>query len=91
MPFLCSNIPRNTFYSALVGEFLRIARATLNLSDFELKSKDLLNRMLNQGGDYEIIRKKLLKIVRNHHDSFSQFHQSPENLVQICFQSVDSS
>ena len=54
MPFLCSNIPRNTFYSALVGEFLRIARATLNLSDFELKSKDLLNRMLNQGGDYEI-------------------------------------
>ena len=36
---------------ALVGEFLRIARATLYLSDFEPKAIDLVNRMLNQGGD----------------------------------------
>ena len=91
MPFLCSNIPRNIFYSALVGEFLSIARTNLNLSDFELKSKDLLKKMLNQGGDYEVIRKKPLKIVRNRPDSFSQFHQSPENLIQICFLNVISS
>ena len=38
MPYLCSNIPKKIFYSALVGEFLRIARATLNLSDFIYRS-----------------------------------------------------
>ena len=31
MPYLSSNIPKKIFYSALVGEFLRIARATLLL------------------------------------------------------------
>ena len=46
---LSSNIPKKIFYSALVGEFLRIARATLHLSDFIPKATDLIKRMLNQG------------------------------------------
>ena len=73
MPYLSSNIPKKIFYSALVGEFLRIARATLFLSDFELKAKDLVSRMLNQGGDRKYIERYLLKIVKRHPDSFSQF------------------
>ena len=63
MPYLCSNIPKKIFYSALVGEFLRIARATLYLSDFEPKAIDLVKRMLNQGGDRTSIEKYLLKII----------------------------
>ena len=34
MPYMSSNIPDNIFYSAMVGEFLRIARSTLLLQDF---------------------------------------------------------
>lgn len=84
MPYLSSNIPKKIFYSALVGEFLRIARATLYLSDFEPKAKDLVTRMLNQGGDRKCVERCLLKIVRRHPDSFSQFGVEPVTLVQTC-------
>lgn len=85
MPYLSSNIPKKIFYSALVGEFLRIARATLYLSDFEPKAKDLVKRMINQGGDQKCVEKYLLKIITRHPDSFSQFRTTPESLIQKCF------
>ena len=67
-----------------MGEFLRIARATLHVSDFEPKAKDLVKRMLNQGGNERCIEKCLLKIIKRHHDSFSQFRTRPEDLIQKC-------
>ena len=66
MSYLSSNIPKKIFYSALVGEFLRIARATLQIEDFEPKAIDLLKRMLNQGGDQNRVERYLLKIIRRH-------------------------
>ena len=39
MPHIDSNIPESIFYSALVGEFLRIARSTLLLKDFLEKAR----------------------------------------------------
>ena len=68
-----------------MGEFLRIARATLHLSDFEPKAKDLVKRMVNQGGDRRCVEKFLLKIIRRHQDSFSQFRIRPEDLIQKMF------
>mgnify|MGYP000386171222 FL=1 len=65
MPYLCSNIPKKIFYSALMGEFLRIARATLYLSDFEPKAKNLVVRMINQGGDRRCVENFLLKIFKS--------------------------
>ena len=87
MPYLSSNIPKKIFYSALVGEFLRIARATLYLSDFEPKALDLVKRMVNQGGNRNCIERYLLKIIKRHPNSFSQFRTRPEDLVQKCFDS----
>ena len=40
-----SNIPQNTFYFAIKGEFLRIARSILCLRDFKPKAKKFLERM----------------------------------------------
>ena len=57
MPYLSSNIPKKIFYSSLVGEFLRIARATLQISDFEPKAIDLIKRMLNQGADQKCVER----------------------------------
>ena len=34
MPHMCSNIPKAIFYSALVGEYLRIGRSTLKTEHF---------------------------------------------------------
>ena len=84
MPYLSSNIPKKIFYSALVGEFLRIARATLHLSDFIPKATDLIKRMLNQGGDCKCVARYLLKIVKSHPGSFAQFKTDPVRLVQKC-------
>ena len=85
MPYLCSNIPKKIFYSALMGEFLRIACATLYLSDFKPKAKDLVKRIINQGGDQQCVKKILLKIIRRHHNSFSKFNIRPEHLILNCF------
>ena len=85
MPYLCSNIPKKIFYSSLVGEFLRIARATLLLTDFEGKAKNLIERMLNQGGDHRNIKRSLFKIISRHPDSFSQFRITPTELIEKCF------
>ena len=85
MPYLSSNIPKTIFYSALVREFLRIARATLRVSDFVPKGIDLVSRMLNQGGDRKSVERFLLKIIRRHPDSFSQFRLRSEDLIQKCF------
>ena len=62
MPYIDSNIPKVIFYSALVGEFLRIARSSLLYKDFNEKAMELLNRMKAQGTQSFRCRKALLKI-----------------------------
>ena len=49
MLYIDSNIPKSIFYSALVGEFLRIIRSSLLYKDFHEKPMELLNRMKTQG------------------------------------------
>ena len=85
MPHLSSNIPQSIFYSALVGEFLRIARSTLRLSDFIPKAKSLVERMKRQGADNRISRRFLRKIILNHPENFSQFQASPEDIIESLF------
>jgi len=70
-----SNIPESIFYSALVGEFLRIARSTLLLEDFTGKARELCQRMLNQ------VSRNLKKIICRHSDDFSRFQILPEILI----------
>ena len=83
MPHKCSNIPQNIFYSALVGEFLRIARSTLLLQDFIPKAKDLLERMRKQGAQSRLTQRFLRKIIDNHPDCFNHFFLSTENLINV--------
>ena len=49
MPYTSSNIPETIFYSAMVGEFLRIAHSTLLYKDFLPKVSELIHRLNNQG------------------------------------------
>ena len=73
MPHMNSNIPSSIFYSALVGEFLRIARSTLLLKDFLPKARSLLERMNNQGGNRNISSKKIYQLILRHQECFCQF------------------
>ena len=49
MPYVDSNILKSIFYSALVGEYLKIARSSLLCKDFNEKAMELLNTMKAHG------------------------------------------
>ena len=85
MPQISSNIPQSIFYSAFVGEFLRIARSTLRLTDFVPKAKELIDRMMKQGADTRVSQRFLRKIIVAHLENFSQFLLSPEDLLEMLF------
>ena len=73
MPYIDCNIPKSIFYSALVGDFLRIARSSLLYNDFHEKAIKLLNRMKAQGAQSFSCRKALSKIIRRHEKAFANF------------------
>jgi hypothetical protein len=82
MPHINSNIPESIFYSALVGEFLRIARSTLLLDDFKSKAKNLCQRMHKQGANLNITKRNLQKVISRHPADFSRFQIPLEVLLQ---------
>jgi len=81
MPQKSSNIPQSIFYSALVGEFLRIARSTLRLPDFLPKAHDLINRMKNQGASQHTSLRCIKKVINNHPEDFNRFSITTEDLL----------
>ena len=82
MPYMDSNIPQTIFYSALVGEFLRIARSTLLYEDFENKAMSLCQRMQSQGANSVRMKRSLHKIVVRHPNDFARFRTSPKSLIK---------
>jgi len=85
MPHFDSNIPESIFYSALVGEFLRIARSTLLLEDFIDNARKLCQRMSNQGANIDKMCRSLRKIINRHSIDFSGFRISPTSLINQLF------
>ena len=73
MPHRDSNISEKIFYSAIVGEFLRIARSSMLYPDFLRKAKEFLVRMRNQGATVENLKRSLKKIIENHPETFGTF------------------
>ena len=81
MPYVSSNIPESIFYSAMVGEFLRIARSTLLFADFLPKTRELIHRLNNQGAKKHISIRHLRKIVERHPDDFAHFGVETEEML----------
>ena len=81
MPYTSSNIPENIFYSAMVGEFLRIARSTLLYEDFLPRVNELIRRLNNQGAKRHLSARNLRKVILRHHDDFSRFGVDPQKIL----------
>ena len=81
MPYVSSNIPESIFYSAMVGEFLRIARSTLFFNDFLPKACELIHRLNNQGAKQHISIRHLRKIIQRHPDDFTHFRIETEDML----------
>ena len=83
MPFLCSNMPTKMFYSSLGAEVLRIARANNNRASCVKSCKDIVNRMLNQGGSILKISNTLKKIFGRHFVTFQDFAPTSKDFVDM--------
>ena len=81
MPYTSSNIPKNIFYSAMVGEFLRIARSTLLYEDFLPKASELIHRLNNQGAKQHITSRNLRKVMHRYQEEFSRFGVNSEQII----------
>ena len=81
MPYVSSNIPESIFYSAMVGEFLRIARSTLLFEDFLPKTRELIHRLNNQGAKQHTSIRHLRKIIQRHPEDFSHFRIETEDML----------
>ena len=77
MPYIDSNIPKSIFYSALVGELLRIARSSVLYIDFNEKAIELLNRMAQSVR----CRKALSKIIRRHEKALTNFGRNCDEIL----------
>ena len=83
MPFLCSNIPTKMFYSSLGAEILRIARANNQKVSFFKSAKEIVSRMLNQGGNITRVTNTLKKIFGRHFDTFHEFAPTSRDFIEI--------
>ena len=73
MPHLDSNTPSFVFYSTILSEFLRIARATLRYCDFFPRVVSLVNRMMDQGGNCQRIFRQFSKAISRHPEPFKHY------------------
>ena len=76
MPDLNGNIPSHVFYGSFLSEILRIARATLLYQDFVSKSRELIDRMLNQGASAPLLLRQINKVIFNHPEAFQSFNRT---------------
>ena len=81
MPYTSSNIPETIFYSAMVGEFLRIAHSTMLYEDFLPKASKLVCRLNKQGARRHKSYHQLRKIIERHQDEFSRFGIDPKRII----------
>ena len=56
-PFLDGDVPRSTSYGAYISQFVRFARASSYVTDFNTRNKLLTQKLFKQGYLYHILRK----------------------------------
>ena len=81
MPNRESNIPSYIFYGTILSEYLRIARSTLQLNDFLPRIVNLVNRMINQGGQQDKIFRQFNKAMDRHPDTFHKYNKTSFELI----------
>jgi len=80
MPDLSGNIPSHIFYGAIMSEILRIARSTLQYSDFLPRISELFKRMSNQGALPSKLFKQIDKVILRHPGAFTSFNQTSDEI-----------
>ena len=72
-PFLDGDVPRRTSYGVYISQFIRFARASSNVSDFNCRNKALTAKLLKQGYRYHKLRKAFSKFYCPHSELVEKY------------------
>ena len=81
-PFLDGDVPREAFYGVYISQFIRFARVSSHVTDFDTRNKLLTAKLLNQDYRYHKLRKAFSKFYRRHSDLVSKFNVGLKSLLQ---------
>ena len=81
-PFLDGDVPRRTSYGVYVSQFIRFARASPNLNDFNYRNKALTANFLRQVYRYFKFRKAFSKFYRRHSTLLEKYSVGLKTLLQ---------
>ena len=76
-PFLDGDVPRSTAY----GVFIRFARVSSHVDDFNSRNQVLTVKLLRQGYRYHKLRKAFSKFYRRHFDLVSKYKVGLKTLL----------
>ena len=77
-PFLDGDVPRSTSYGVYISQFIRFARASSYVADFNTRNKLLTQKLLKQGYRYHKLRKTFSK----YYDLISKFQFGIKSLLR---------
>ena len=72
-PFLDGDVARSTSYSVYISQFIRFARMSSHVADFNARNKSLTAKLLQQGYRDHKLRKTFCKFYRRHYELVSKF------------------
>ena len=65
-PFLDVDVPRTTSYGVYISQLICSARVSSNLADFNARNRSLTVKLLQQGYQYQKLRKAFSEFYRRH-------------------------
>ena len=74
-------VPRSTSYGVDISQFIRFARVSSHVDDFNTWNKVLTARLLRQGYRYHKLRKAFTKFYRRHFDLVSKYNVRLKTLL----------
>ena len=73
-PFLDGDVPRLTSYGVYISQFIRFARVSSHVPDFNTRNKILTAKLLRHGHRYHKLRKAFSKFYWRHFDLMSKYN-----------------
>ena len=81
-PFSDGDVPRSTSYGVYISQFIRFARTSSYVIDFNTRNKVLTKKLLKQGYQYHKLRKTFSKFYRRYYDLISKFQVGLTSLLR---------
>ena len=76
-----SDVPHSTSYGVYISQLIRFPRVSSHVADFNVRNKNLIAKLLQQGYRYDKHRKAFSKFYRRHYELVSKFNVGLKTLL----------